>query len=106
MMPDFDSLVAAEQRELMEDDLEDAEAEADERSRLLGSRPVGLERRKSVAFDAQTVPNKVGRPNGYSSIDANAHDNTVEPTVENATIKALQETVADRPKWRRAGLNW
>ena len=98
-MPDFDSLVAAEQRELMEDELEDAEAEANERTRLLSHG----ERRRSVAFDseAHAKSGTSGRPGGYSGLHADAAQDG-----SHAESDSKVEREDNRPAWRKPGLTW
>lgn len=84
-MPDFDSLVAAEQRELMEDDLEDAKAEANERTRLLARGPDNGQRRKSVSFGS---------------------GEQAEPHADAAENVSQEGHVDTRPNWRKPCLTW
>ena len=84
-MPDFDSLVAAEQRELVEDNLEDAEAEANERTRLLGNGLNDGQRRKSVSFGS---------------------GEQVERHADAAANISQEEHVDTRSNWRKPCLTW
>jgi hypothetical protein len=104
MMPDFDSLVAAEQRELQEDHLED------ERAALL-AKP---NRRRSVGFAPGNNP-----AHDYGSIEDSHRDAAQTSSIgegstagsddeqEGSDSTRIAPGSADaKPGWRKPGLRW
>ena len=107
LMPDFDSLVAAEQRELVEDQIED------ERAALLATSS-NAPRRRSVGFASGKHPVK-----DYGSLHVSHHDAAqVSSICESSTAGSDDEQdtfepgstasglVDTRPSWRRPGMRW
>jgi hypothetical protein len=106
-MPAFDSLVAAEQREMIEDEIED------ERAALLAKSSSGA-RRRSVGFaSTKHLVKDYGSSDGShydaaqvgvisesSTAGSDDEQDTSEPA---STASGLVDT---RPSWRRPGLRW
>ena len=107
LMPEFDSIVAAEQRELVEDDLEDEHA-------ALLAKSSNAARRRSVGFVSGSHPVR-----DYGSVDGSHIDATQVSAISESTTAGSDDEystpepsstvgiVADtRPSWRRPGLRW